>query len=102
MRPRDLKEQNRRFARGGGVSANNRRQQFMPAFKDARTQRVVLSRFRDGRVAPFHTLEGLPEEWVVNRDPDGRVLRVRETIIAGFVRDDLFYTREEAAEAVAA
>ncbi|MDH3281369.1 MAG: hypothetical protein OEQ18_09600 [Gammaproteobacteria bacterium] len=102
MRIPDLNKQNRDFANGGGVSANNREHGFIPAFKEANTERVELSRFRDGRRAPIHTLEGLPEEWVVERGANGEIVRILDSVIAGFVRDDVFFTREQAAQKVAA
>jgi hypothetical protein len=84
----------------GGVSANNRHRGFRPAFKDASTNVVYLSCYRDGRAAPLHLLEGLPEEIVVARTASGEVEAVKPTVVSGFVRDGFFYTREEAAEMV--
>ncbi len=40
---------------------------------------------------------GLPEEWVIERDPDGHAVAIKEQIESGFVRGGEFYTREEAA-----
>ena len=48
----------------------------------------------------MHLLDGLPDEWVVNRDTGGRPSAVRPSVIAGFVRNGLFYTREEVAAAL--
>lgn len=92
-----LEDQNTRFKGNGGVSEENRSLGFMPAFADTQNGRIYLSRFADGRLAPMHILDGLPEQVVETRDPDGRVTKVKETIIAGFVRDGHFYTREQAA-----
>jgi hypothetical protein len=62
---------------------------------------VYPSCFADGTPAPFHLLDGLPAAlWVAN-EVTGRGLTIRETVIAGFVREHQFYTREEAARAVA-
>jgi hypothetical protein len=36
---------------------------------------------------------------VVQRDAAGRVSAIKDTVIAGFVRNGLFYTREQAAAA---
>lgn len=96
-----LRSQNRRFRGTGAVSAENRERGFRPAFFDSRTSTVYPSRFADGRPAPFHLLDGLPDEVVAARDPAGRVLRVKGTVIAGFVREDRFYTREAAAARMA-
>ena len=49
------------------------------------------------RADVLHLLVGLPEEWVTGRDENGHIVAVRDTIVAGFVRDEVFYTREEAA-----
>ena len=95
-----LHQENRRFAGSGGVSRENRAHGFVPAFHDTRSQRTVLSRFANGATAPLHLLEGLPEEWVVARDPAGRVTAVKDSVIAGFLRQGKFYTREQAAQVV--
>jgi hypothetical protein len=86
----------------GGRSDGNRDFGFRPAFFDYASQRLYFSRFADGRLAPLHLAEGLPEEVVVDRAPDGRVLSVRASLVAGFERNGLFYTRKAAARAVAA
>ena len=51
------------------------------------TGRTYLSRYSDGRPAPIHIHDGLPEaiQW-----------RTEINIIPGFVRDGRFYTREQA------
>jgi|SRR5690348_12603916 hypothetical protein len=84
----------------GGVSQGNATLGFKPAFFDYATHTIFPSRFRDGRPAPFHLLEGLPEEAVAIRSPDGRVVAAKATLIAGFERGGYFYTRSAAAKAV--
>lgn len=96
-----LRMQNRLFRRTGGTSRNNRAQGFVPAYLNSLTGKAVESRFADGRGAPIHVLDGLPADWIQERDPTGRVLKARPGIIAGFLRGDRFYTREQAAQAVA-
>lgn len=96
---RGLEAQNRRYAGGGGVSRHNRDQGFAPAFLDTGTGAVYLSRFRDGRPAPMHLLDGLPAELVTARAAE-RVVAVSARVTAGFVRGGRFYTREQAARAV--
>lgn len=91
-----LAQQNMRFAGTSGVSKNNRCRGFLPAYQDTVTGRVVLSCFADGRPAPVHVLDDMPEDWVERRSPKGRVLSVKHSVVAGFVRDGLFYTREDA------
>ena len=100
LTPRGLRQQNRVFRGTGGVSQENREGGFVPAFSDTSTGDVYLSRFADGRVAPMHLLDGLPAAVVVQRSVSGRVMSVKETLQAGFVRAGKFYTREQAAAAV--
>lgn len=95
-----LKEQNRRYHHTGGVSQGNRGQGFLPAFRDQDSGEVFLSRTRDGNVAPIHMIDGLPDRLVMQRDRFGRAIRLVESVIAGFVRGERFYTRQQAAEAV--
>lgn len=95
-----LADENHEFQGTGGVSANNFSYGFAPAFRDSRTGKVEVSRFSDGRPAPFHLLDGLPDEWVLERESDGRVVEIKTTIVSGFVRLDRFYTRQEAADFV--
>lgn len=96
-----LERENRRFRGTGGRSEENREQGFRPAFLDADTQTIYASRFSDGRPAPFHLLEGLPDEIVLTRHPSGRVATIKASVTSGFVRQGRFYTREEAAQCVA-
>lgn len=91
-----LRTQNRRYRGRGGVSAENRGAGFQPAFLDRRTGFVYLSQFADGSPAAVHLLDGLPPELVVQRTAAGRVAAVRDSVVAGFVRDGPFLTRDEA------
>jgi hypothetical protein len=95
-----LRDENRRHRDTGGVSENNRELGFLPAFHDPETGRTELSRFPNGAPAPVHMIAGLPDEWVAERDPTGLVVAVRENVIAGFFRNGVFYTREQAAQAL--
>ena len=79
----------------------NARLGFRPAFFDFATQTLYPSRFSDGRSAPFHMLDGLPDEVVADRAPSGRVTSTRPTLISGFERNGYFYTRSAAARAAA-
>ena len=85
-----------------GSSAGNRSQGFRPGFIDTDTGIVYNALFADGRPAPCHVLDGLPETVVVSRDHRGRVHTVKATIVPGFIRRGEFFTRAEAAAAVAA
>lgn len=93
-----LAEENRQFVGTGGVSENNAKARFAPAFLDSSTGRVEISRFADGRPAPFHLLDGMPEEWIVEKDLKGRVIEIKQEIVSGFVRLGKFFTRQQAAD----
>lgn len=95
-----LRRQNRVYRGTGGVSQHNRRSGFVPAYYDVRSGRAVVSCFADGKPAPVHVLDGLPAEWVETRDAKGRVTKARTGVVAGFLRDGIFFTREAAAQAV--
>jgi len=95
-----LLRQGARNAGAGGRSEENRGLGFAPAFLDFATQTVYPSRFFDGRAAPFHLLDGLPNAVVVERARSGRVIRAKVSIVAGFVRNGYFYTRAAAARAM--
>lgn len=84
----------------GGRSQDNCGLGFRPAFLDFATQVIYPSRFADGRLAPFHLLDGLPDEVIIDRTPSGRILAAKATLIAGFIRKGFFYTRTAAARAV--
>jgi hypothetical protein len=96
-----LQKENERFAGTGGRSEVNRDLGFRPAFFDCATCAIYLSRYRDGRVAPLHLLDGLPDEVVLVRAQCGRVVVVKSSLISGFERNGFFYTRAAAAKAVA-
>ena len=95
----ELKRENNVHIGTGGRSQENSGLGFRPAFFDFATQMIYPSRFADGRLAPFHLLDGLPEEVVIDRAPNGRVVATKASVISGFVRDGFFYTRTAAARA---
>lgn len=95
--PHTLRSENRRYRGSGGRSPENRGAGFRPAFRDSETGCVYESRFGDGRPAPCHLLDGLPDAVVLARDDCGRVRDVKPGVVSGFVRDERFYTRDEAA-----
>ena len=96
MTQQRLDQENIRYHGAGGVSQNCSCG-FWPAFMDTETRAVHLSRFTDGRLAPFHILDGLPDELVLSRNPGGRAAIVKASVVSGFIRDGLFYSRDEAA-----
>ena len=95
-----LKAENRMYAGTGGVSAGSRASGFQPGYYNCDTGEIVISRFADGRPAPVHVLEGLPAHWVEARGERGDDVRVSASVITGFVRDGIFYTRKAAAAAI--
>jgi hypothetical protein len=96
-----LRKENLAYGGTGGVRAGNSAAGFVPAFCDTATGRVEPSRLADGSPAPMHLLARLPEEWIAARGEGGQVVAVKSTVIAGFLRGGAFYTRAEAALAVA-
>ncbi|MEQ8860315.1 MAG: hypothetical protein RIC56_16880 [Pseudomonadales bacterium] len=92
-----IRRDNLAFAGTGGVSQVSRRCCFEAAFRDDATGRVELSRYANGSVAPMHLMDGVPAEWVIERDERGCIRALKASIVAGFVRDGKFYTRDEAA-----
>ncbi len=87
MNDNALLRENLAFAGSGGVSRNNASLGMAPGFLDIRTGRIHRSRYADGSPAPVHLLEGLRE--------------IREYLIAGFIYEERFYTREQAARLAA-
>lgn len=94
--------QNRCFAGTGGVSTGCSEQGFVAAFRDESSGETLLSRFEDGTPANVHVLDGLPDDWVACRDEDNHVTAVRDTVVAGFLHHDRFYTRDEVASLLSA
>ncbi|MFT4676364.1 MAG: hypothetical protein ACJAX5_002349 [Patiriisocius sp.] len=47
----------------------------------------------------MHLIAVLPANWATTSDEDGDVASVKSTIVAGFVRDEQFFTRDEACDA---
>ncbi|MBB3181586.1 hypothetical protein [Variovorax sp. Sphag1AA] len=92
-----LAQENAAFKGSGGVSANNRSLGFRPAFRNNETGLIYASRFADGRLAPIHLIDGLPDEVVIARSASGRVILVKPSVQAGFTLDGDFYDREQAA-----
>ena len=95
-----LARENRLHAGTGGVSAGNRGHGFAPGFLDSETGAVYPSCNRDGQQAPVHLLDGLPEHLVEARNASGRVIRIKCSIVSGFLFAGCFYTRAEAAALV--
>lgn len=92
-----LRQQNNAFKDTAGVSEGNQDEGFHPAFYDSQCNRAEVARFSNGTPAPIHILEGVPNDWVTQRDGTGRVAAIKSSIIAGFIRNGIFYTRKQAA-----
>ena len=45
-----------------------------------------MSRYADGRPAPFHTLEGMPEEVIIRRSPGGKIAEAKRSLVSSFVK----------------
>lgn len=73
---------------------------FLPAFKNIHTQQTHLSTDADGNIAVMHLLDGLPSCWVDEKDDDGRPLTLHSGIVAGFMRNNEFFTLSEIIHAV--
>ena len=92
-----LIEQNQVYKASMGVSERCANSGYTPAFQDTLTGETHLSLYANGHLAPVHILDGLPDQWVVKRDQSSRIVAVRATVVAGFVRNGIFYTRKEVA-----
>lgn len=92
-----LERENQRYLGSGARSQENCALGFCPAFLDVDTGCVYASCFRDGRPAPCHLLDGLPDEVVLARDATGKVAAVKRSLISGFVLEQQFFSRDEAA-----
>ncbi len=80
-----------------GESREAVRQHFLPAFINREDGRVELARLPNGQPAAMHLISHLPVEWALQTDPAGKVVALKASIEAGFVRDGCYYTRSEAA-----
>lgn len=97
LTPQMLKADNQLFIGTGGVSAENQCRGFIPGFLDRETGAVYCSCWADGRPAPFHALDGLPPHLIQERDRSGHITAIKPSVIAGFIRQGHFYTREQVA-----
>ena len=71
---------------------------FLPAFCNRVDGRVELARLPNGKPAPMHLIAALPKAWAARCDEGGNVVELIDSVIAGFVKNGRFYTREEAAQ----
>ena len=73
---------------------------FLPAFYDKATMSAEVSRFTSGAPAPIHLLDSVPDAWVARRCANGKIVALKETVIAGYMYNGFFFTPEEVALAV--
>jgi hypothetical protein len=97
MTPGELAQETKTYRRRRGVSPETRSFGLLPAFLDRDTGRVFTSRFRNGRPAGIHVIDGLPPDLVLERSETGRAMAIKESVVAGFICcRGQFYTREQA------
>jgi len=65
---------------------------FRPAFMNSSTCGIYLARLGDGRLAGYHSTEGLADAVGIRRRYTGRLVSVKPTLIPGFERNGFFYT----------
>ena len=93
-----LQSENLAFAGTSGISENNRAAGLKPAFLDLNTGRIEIARFANGQPAPIHIINWLPKEWANSFTESGTIDSLIEGVIAGFIKGNVFYTRDEAAK----
>lgn len=92
-----LRQENLAYIGTGARSQENRSVGFVPAFHDCVSHKTAIACFSNGKPAPVHILDGLPKDWIVRQDRSGKVTAVKSSIVSGFARAGVFYTREQAA-----
>jgi hypothetical protein len=68
---------------------------FLPAFRHGGTGEVRLCQLADGRIARFHRLDVLPEEWIAERDEEGRPSALIGAVEPGYQRGPEFWSLAE-------
>lgn len=79
-------------------SERHSQRSFKPAFLDKSTGRIEIARLANGQPAPAHFIDWLPDEWAMSFHRDGTVKSLKQSVVAGFVYDAVFYTRDQAEE----
>ncbi len=80
-----------------GDSATAVAHNFVPAFRNDANGAVELARHADGSPACMHLIAYLPRQWAARCDQKGKIVELRDGIVAGFCLGSKFFTREEAA-----
>ncbi|MFV1983817.1 MAG: hypothetical protein ACC657_09800 [Thiohalomonadales bacterium] len=98
---RRLVNENQYFQNTGGVSEENRGYHFIPAFLDFESGKTYVSSFSNGDPAPIHIYDGLPKHLILSRNDANKPMKIKQSVISGFVFENCFYTREQAKQLVA-
>ena len=61
-----------------------------PAFKHIRTGESHLAQSECGRLSDVYEFSGLPEDWIVERDCEGKPIALHPDIVPGYWRDARF------------
>ena len=85
-----LQSENQIYEGTGGISKENYAKGFEPAFLDSHTGIIYRSCFIDGRPAPVHVMDGLPNNLVTKRNASGVVIAIKDGVISGLVLDVFF------------
>ncbi len=101
LSPRQLVRENRLYAGTDGVSAEAGHHGCVPGFLDTASGQTYRSRFATGLPAPMHLLDGLPDDLIEARSANGRAIKVRASVVSGFLSGGCFLTREEAKQRLA-
>lgn len=83
----------------GGISTEAIKNKFIPGFRDSETGLIYPSLDENGRPTGIHLLDGLPESMITERNKYGDVTKAKASLESGFIRDDQFYTRDDAVAA---
>ena len=95
VQPDCLTKENKEFRNTAGTSGGNHAYGFLPAFLDKISGEIYISCFSNGKRAPIHLYEGLPDSLVTKRDKRNRAIAVHKHVISGFFHERRFYTREQ-------
>ncbi len=96
-----LLDENNSFHGTGGVSQGNQGYDFLPAFLDFESGAVYISSFINGEPSPIHIYDGLPSHLIVSRNALNKVIKIKQSVVSGFVYEKQFYTREQAMNLIA-
>ncbi len=67
----------------------------LPAFRDLQSGETHLCLDERGQPARMHLIDHLPAHWAEARDERGRIVSLRDHIMAGFLRNGRFLTLDE-------